>query len=74
MSNELDTTPGNSLQLGKQVLIVIGMHRSGISATTGALQCLGVQLGEKLYWGITISMPRAILQALEINDRQVTKK
>lgn len=27
------------------------MHRSGTSATTGALQCLGVQLGEKLYSG-----------------------
>lgn len=27
------------------------MHRSGTSATTGALQCLGVQLGRKLYKG-----------------------
>lgn len=27
------------------------MHRSGTSATTGALRCLGVQLGEKLYKG-----------------------
>lgn len=38
-------------QPGKQVLVVIGMHRSGTSATTGALQCLGVQLGKKLYSG-----------------------
>lgn len=36
---------------GKRALIVIGMHRSGTSATTGALQCLGVQLGKKLYTG-----------------------
>lgn len=36
-------------QPGKKTLIVIGMHRSGTSATTGALQCLGVQLGKKLY-------------------------
>jgi hypothetical protein len=36
---------------GKTALIVIGMHRSGTSATTGALQCLGVQLGKKLYAG-----------------------
>lgn len=36
---------------GKKVLIVIGMHRSGTSATTGAMQCLGVQLGKKLYSG-----------------------
>lgn len=38
-------------QPGKTALIVIGMHRSGTSATTGALQCLGVQLGKKLYAG-----------------------
>ncbi len=35
----------------KHALIVIGMHRSGTSATTGALRCLGVQLGRKLYSG-----------------------
>lgn len=36
---------------GKSALIIVGMHRSGTSATTGALQCLGVQLGRKLYGG-----------------------
>lgn len=36
---------------GKLALVVIGMHRSGTSATTGALQCLGIQLGKKLYAG-----------------------
>lgn len=36
---------------GKLALVVIGMHRSGTSATTGALQCLGIQLGKKLYTG-----------------------
>jgi hypothetical protein len=36
---------------GKRALIVIGMHRSGTSATTGALRCLGVQLGKRLYSG-----------------------
>ncbi len=36
---------------GKQVLVVIGMHRSGTSASTGALQCVGVHLGNKLYSG-----------------------
>ena len=35
----------------KPALIVVGMHRSGTSATTGALQCVGVQLGKKLYKG-----------------------
>lgn len=38
-------------QEGKRTLIVIGMHRSGTSATTGALQYLGVQLGQRLYSG-----------------------
>jgi len=34
-----------------RVLLVIGMHRSGTSATTGALQRVGVPLGPKLYRG-----------------------
>lgn len=41
----------NQIAPGKLALVVIGMHRSGTSATTGALQCLGVQLGKKLYIG-----------------------
>lgn len=40
-----------SLAPGKRALVVVGMHRSGTSATTGALRCLGVQLGPKLYSG-----------------------
>jgi len=51
MSIDLNKKPFNSTHSGKQVLVVIGMHRSGTSATTGALQCLGVQLGKKLYSG-----------------------
>jgi len=39
------------MKTGKQALVIIGMHRSGTSATTGALQCLGVQLGKRLYAG-----------------------
>lgn len=41
----------NQTELGKLALVVIGMHRSGTSATTGALRCLGIQLGKKLYTG-----------------------
>lgn len=37
--------------LGKRAVIIIGMHRSGTSAATGALKCLGVDLGGKLYRG-----------------------
>ncbi len=32
-------------------IIILGMHRSGTSATTGMLRCLGVTLGNKLYAG-----------------------
>ncbi|MBS3936798.1 MAG: hypothetical protein KGZ43_11555 [Sulfuritalea sp.] len=35
----------------RKVLVVVGMHRSGTSATTGALRCLGVSLGDRLYAG-----------------------
>jgi hypothetical protein len=35
----------------KQVLVIIGMHRSGTSASTGALRYLGVDLGDRLYQG-----------------------
>lgn len=34
-----------------QAIIILGMHRSGTSATTGMLKCLGVTLGKKLYRG-----------------------
>lgn len=34
-----------------QAIIILGMHRSGTSATTGMLRCLGVTLGKKLYRG-----------------------
>jgi hypothetical protein len=34
-----------------QAIIVVGMHRSGTSATAGALRCLGVELGQRLYTG-----------------------
>lgn len=44
-------TISSSARSGKQVLVVIGMHRSGTSASTGALRCVGVELGEKLYAG-----------------------
>ena len=47
----MNDSTNNASRAGKTALIVVGMHRSGTSATTGALQCLGVQLGRKLYGG-----------------------
>lgn len=34
-----------------KAVIILGMHRSGTSATTGMLRCLGVTLGKELYRG-----------------------
>lgn len=38
-------------QTPRHVLVIVGMHRSGTSASTGALKCVGVDLGDKLYAG-----------------------
>lgn len=45
------TEKGARFQSSSTALIVVGMHRSGTSATAGALQCLGIRLGEHLYAG-----------------------
>lgn len=52
----------------RRVLIVLGMHRSGTSATTGALQCLGVDLGGKLYGGQQGINPKGYFEHSEVAD------
>jgi hypothetical protein len=52
----------------RRVLIVVGMHRSGTSATTGALQCLGVKLGSKLYAGHQGVNPKGYFEHSEVAD------
>lgn len=37
-----------SARIDKRVVVVVGMHRSGTSAITRGLQCLGVELGNSL--------------------------
>lgn len=56
-------TPGTH-----NVLVVIGMHRSGTSASTGALQCVGVQLGRKLYSGHKDVNARGYFEHSDIAD------
>jgi len=51
METTSDQAAPSPVERGKRVLIIVGMHRSGTSATTGALKCLGVELGERLYAG-----------------------
>lgn len=53
---------------GKRALIVIGMHRSGTSAVTGALQLLGVQLGKKLYAAHAHINPKGYFEHDHITD------
>lgn len=46
-----DTNAATASSAPHRALLVIGMHRAGTSATTGALQRIGVPLGPKLYRG-----------------------
>ncbi|SIN79684.1 glycosyltransferase [Salinivibrio sp. ES.052] len=46
-SSQTNTTPSSS-HTGTQVVVVLGMHRSGTSALTKALEVLGVSLSENL--------------------------
>jgi len=50
-SPRIDKKSSHMPKDGHVALLVIGMHRSGTSATTGAIQRLGVPLGPKLYRG-----------------------
>ena len=52
----------------RRILLVLGMHRSGTSATTGALQCLGVNLGAKLYAGQQGINPKGYFEHSEVAD------
>lgn len=51
MQQDYDISHLASPRLERQVLLIMGMHRSGSSATSGALRCLGVHLGKRLYAG-----------------------
>jgi hypothetical protein len=59
---------GSAAVASRRVLIVLGMHRSGTSATTGALQCLGVNLGAKLYAGHQGINPKGYFEHSEVAD------
>lgn len=52
----------------RHALVIVGMHRSGTSATTGALQCVGVQLGQKLYSGHSGINPKGYFEHSDIAD------
>ncbi len=54
--------------MNSHALIVLGMHRSGTSATTGLLQALGVHLGKKLYAGHAHINPKGYFEHSNIAD------
>ncbi len=53
---------------GSRALIVLGMHRSGTSATAGALRCVGVPLGRHLYRGHQGVNPRGYFEHRDLAD------
>jgi len=54
--------------IGKRIVVVLGMHRSGTSVITRGLQVLGVDLGDKLMGGIPGNNEKGFWEDAEIND------
>lgn len=50
-------------------LIVLGIYRSGKSATTEMLRCLGVELGKKLYAGHAHINAKGYFEHSDIADK-----
>jgi hypothetical protein len=55
----------------KRLIVVLGMHRSGTSATTRALQVLGVDLGDNLMPGIVGNNEKGFWEDLDINKLNI---
>ena len=56
------------MTIGKRIVVVLGMHRSGTSVITRGLQVLGVDLGDKLMGGIPGNNEKGFWEDAEIND------
>jgi hypothetical protein len=54
--------------MNSQAIIVLGMHRSGTSASTGMLRCLGVMLGTQLYSGHAEINAKGYFEHSDITD------
>jgi len=67
-SDDMSGKHGESVAATRRLLVVVGMHRSGTSATTGALQCLGVSLGARLYAGQAGINPKGYFEHSDIAD------
>jgi len=56
---------------GKRLIVVLGMHRSGTSAVTRALQVLGVDLGDSLMPADESQNPKGFYEDLDVNSLNV---
>lgn len=56
---------------GKRLIVVLGMHRSGTSAITRALQVLGVDLGDSLMPADESQNPTGFYEDLDVNSLNV---
>lgn len=59
-----------------RIIIVLGMHRSGTSVITRALQALGVSLGDHLIWGVEGDNDKGFWEDLDfhgMNERLLSK-
>ena len=56
------------MTIGKRIVVVLGMHRSGTSVITRGLQVLGVDLGDKLIGSIPGNNEKGFWEDAEIND------
>jgi len=52
----------------RQLIVVLGMHRSGTSAITRGLQVMGVELGDKLMPGIEGNNAKGFWEDIDINS------
>lgn len=55
----------------KRLVVVLGMHRSGTSAITRGLACLGVSLGERLLPGVEGDNRKGYFEDIDINALNV---
>ena len=52
----------------KKLIVVLGMHRSGTSAITRGLICLGVQLGNRLIPPIEGNNDKGFWEDIDLNN------
>lgn len=60
-----------AVNLEKKLIVVLGMHRSGTSAVTRALQVMGVKLGDNLMEPMETVNAKGFWEDLDLNDLNI---